>query len=195
MQLKRKIETLKNNITFHRGQQGVHGQQARGNHKDGGLYNDQIERVMDNYKQKGFKGVFAIDEIDKIPISNKMGVILNLDKSNEPGSHWVALYIDTEDDQAVEYYDSYGEDPPESLMKDIKGLVDKINPDIYLKFKINRIKQQAENSDSCGIHSMMFLIDRFNGKPFVDCTGWSEVTKSEKKAKKFKKELESFDYI
>ena len=64
--------------------------------KDGGLYNDQIEDVMDNYKQKGFKGVYAIDEINKIPVSNKMGVILNLDKSTQPGSHWVALYIDAE---------------------------------------------------------------------------------------------------
>ncbi len=53
--------------------------------KEGGLYDDQIESVMENYKQKGFKGVYAIDEIDKIPVSNKMGVILNLDKSNQPG--------------------------------------------------------------------------------------------------------------
>ena len=163
--------------------------------EEGGLYDDQIDNVMENYKNKGFKGVYALDEIDKIPVSNKMGVVLNLDKSNEPGSHWVALYIDADDDQAVEYYDSYGEDPPESLMKDIKGLIDKINPSTYLKFKINKIKQQSENSDSCGIMAMQFLIDRFNGKPFVDCTGWSEVKKSEKKAEKFKKKLKAFGYI
>ncbi len=163
--------------------------------KDGGLYDNQLENVMKEYKDKGFKGVYAIDEIDKIPVSNKMGVILNLDKSDQPGSHWVALYIDADDDQTVEYYDSFAEEPPESLMKDIKKLVDKINPEVYLKFKVNRIKQQSESSDNCGIHAMKFLINRFNGKPFKDCTGYSDIVNSEKKAKKFRKKLEGFGFI
>ena len=138
---------------------------------------------MDNYKKEGFKGVYAIDEISKIPISNKMGVILNLDKHNQPGSHWVALYIDTDGDQSVEYYDSFAEEPPESLMKDLKDLIAKINPEVSLKFKVNKIKQQSEKSDSCGVLAMQFLIDRFNGKPFKDCTGYSTVMVSERKAK------------
>ena len=53
--------------------QSQHQQSQGSDHKDGGLYNDQIEDVMNNYKQKGFKGVYAIDEIDKIPVSNKNG--------------------------------------------------------------------------------------------------------------------------
>ena len=139
---------------------------------------------MKEYNSKGFKGVYAIDEISQIPIqgtTNKMGVILNLDKSSQPGSHWVALYIDADGDKSVEYYDSYGEDPPESLLRDIKSVVDKINPDTYLKFKINKIKQQSDSSDTCGIHSMKFLIDRFSGKPFKECSGWSEVVGKESK--------------
>lgn len=48
---------------------------------------------MKDFIDKGFKGVYAIDEISKITTSNKMGVMLNLDKSNQPESHWVALYI------------------------------------------------------------------------------------------------------
>ena len=63
-----------------------------GKKDDGGLYDDQIESVMDNYKKQGFKGVYAIDEINKIPISNKMGVILNIDKSNQPGSQGKFIY-------------------------------------------------------------------------------------------------------
>lgn len=105
---------------------------------------------MKEFNSKGFKGVYAIDEISKIPIDSKMGVILNLDKHDQKGSHWVALYIDADDDQSVEYYDSFAGDPPESLMRDLKDLISKINPDVYLKFKINRIKQQSEDSDSCG---------------------------------------------
>jgi len=192
-ELKQEIIKLDKLIAHERSQLGIH-QKASGN-KDGGLYDDQIESVMNNYKQKGYRGVYAIDEVDKIPVSNKMGVVLNLDKHNQPGSHWVALYIDADGDQSVEYYDSFAEDPPESLMKDIKIIVDKINPDTYLKFKINKIKQQSESSDSCGFLAMQFLIDRFNGKPWKECTGWSEVVKSEKKAKQFRTRLKKFGYI
>ncbi len=82
----------------------------------------KLKMLWKNYKQKGFKGVYAIDEIDKIPVSNKMGVILNLDKSNQPGSHWVALYIDADKDKSVEYYDSFAEDPPKSLNERFKEI-------------------------------------------------------------------------
>lgn len=124
-------------------------QQASGKSGGCGLYDDQLENVMKEYNSKGFKGVYAIDEISQIPISNKISVILNLDKSSQPGSYWV--YIDADGDKSVEYYDSYGEDPPESLLRDIKTVVDKINPDTYLKFKINKIKQQSDSSDTGGI--------------------------------------------
>ena len=87
------------------------------------------------------------------------------------------------------------EDPPESLMRDLKDLISKINPDVYLKFKINRIKQQSEDSDSCGVLAMQFLIDRFSGKPWKECTGWSEVQKSEKKAREFRQKLEKFGFL
>ena len=190
---------LREYIALHRTQTTIHKksepQQKASGKEDGGLYDDQIESVMDQYKNKGFKGVYAIDEISKIPVSDKMGVVLNLDKSNQPGSHWVALYIDADDDQSVEYYDSYGEDPPESLMRDIKYLVNKIDPSTYLKFKINRIKQQSESSDNCGVFAMKFLMDRFNGKKFKECTGYSDVTNSEKKANKMRKQLEKFGYL
>ncbi len=73
------------------------------------------------------------------------------------------------------------------LMKDLKKLVDKINPGVYLKFKINKIKQQSAKSDNCGVFAMKFLIDRFNGKPFKFCTGFSDIVNSEKKPKSFEK--------
>src|SRR5690606_38174267 len=109
--------------------------------------------------------------------------------------NWTGLYVDADKDKSVEYYDSFADDPPESLMKDLKQLVDKINPSVYLKFKINKIKQQAEDSNNCGIHAMNFLIDRFNGKSFKDCSGWSDIVNSEKRAKKFRKKLEEFGFI
>ena len=91
--------------------------------KSDGLYDNQIEEIMKDYNNKGFKGVYAIDEINKIPVSDKMGFILNLDTSDQKGSHWVAIYIDAKDDNSVEYYDSFGNDPPERLMKGLKTMI------------------------------------------------------------------------
>ena len=71
-------------------------------------------------------------------------------------------------------------------MKDLKTLIDKINPDTYLKFKVNKIKQQSPSSNNCGFHAMGFLLDRFAGKEFKDCSGYSNIKESEEKANKFR---------
>ena len=63
----------------------------------------------------------------------------------------------------------------ENFVKDIKPFIDKINPSVYLKFKINRIKHQSVSSENCGYFAMKFLMDRFNGKPWQDGSGYSDV--------------------
>lgn len=166
-----------------------------GKNKGGGLYDYQIDRIMKPFNKDGFAGVIASDEIHKLPAKKRMGFVMNLDKSNKPGSHWVAVYIDADKDKSIEYYDSYGNEPPKSFMKQIKLLVNKIKPDSYLKFKVNKIVDQRANSDTCGWFSSKFLIDRFNGVPFKDTTGFSNVTKGEKNIKIMKKKYEEFGLI
>ena len=66
----------------------------------------------------------------------------------------------------------------------------------YLKSKINRIKQQSVSSDNCGYFAMKFLMDRFNGRKFVDCIGYSDVVNSEEGIKKLKKKIKhNFGFI
>jgi hypothetical protein len=169
---------------------GKNKQEGSGN-KQEGLYDDQIENIMNKYKDKGYVGVYASDQLNKVPIKRRLGFIMNTDPLSKPGKHWVAVYIDARPsgDQSVEYYDSYGDEPTNSTMKYIKSIVDKLNPDVYLKFKVNRIKQQSVSSDNCGYFAMRFLMDRFNDKEFKDCSGYSDVIKSEKKIRKFKESL------
>src|SRR5699024_3671114 len=98
------------------------------------------------YKSKGFSGVIAADEIPKlIPHAKKyMSWVMNKDPSNKPGSHWVAVLIDgrPKGEGVIEYYDSLAEKPDKRFFKDIKPLVEKISPDVYLKYKYNKIKEQ-----------------------------------------------------
>jgi hypothetical protein len=160
-----------------------------------GLYNDEIEDYMQPFKKYGFKGVYSLDEIKKIPVSDKMSFIMNLDPSHKPGSHWVAVNIDSKKDKSVEYYDSYGDEPPNQFLKDIKYLIKKINPDTYLKFKVNKIINQRSNSSNCGFFAMKFLVDRYNNIPFPEASGYSDIMKSEKNIEKFKKKFPKFSEI
>ncbi|EGG18909.1 hypothetical protein DFA_02648 [Cavenderia fasciculata] len=88
---------------------------------------------------------------------------MNLDPHNKPGSHWIAVYIDADKDKSVEYYDSFGQEPTDDFMKQLKDLIDEINPDYYLKFKLNKVIDQSSNSTTCGYHAIKFLLNRYNG--------------------------------
>ena len=61
--------------------------------------------------------------------------------------------------------------------------------------KVNRVLQQSTSSSNCGFHSILFLQDRFNGIPFKQCTGWTEVRKAEKRANRERKKWKKFEYV
>ena len=115
---------------------------------------------------------------------------MNLQPEGSPGSHWVAVFVSPEKDRSVEYYDSYAGGPSKQFMKDIKGFVEKMSPGTYLKFKENRIKHQSRSSKRCGYHSCLFLMDRHKGIKFKDCSGYSDITSAEKRAKKLEKKFD-----
>ncbi len=66
-------------------------------------YDSELRKAGNRLFGKKFKGVFPKD---KIPImKNKDMCIFNLDKSNESGSHWCAMY---KDGKHKVVYDSFG---------------------------------------------------------------------------------------
>lgn len=161
-----------------------------------GLYSDQIAEMMKDYN--GFIGVVAADEVGDLANDSlnydRFGFVMNKDTSDGQGSHWVACFCDL-DDASLEYYDSFAEEPEDLFLEQIKKLLDKHDLDYYLKMKINRIKNQRENSSLCGFHAMRFLIDRFNNKDWKFSTGYSEVSDGEKAANNLMKKYERFGYI
>lgn len=161
---------------------------------DYGLSNFEIDKIMEPWKKNGmYKGTYSVDTFDDLIKETKHGIesfgfIFNTltSKESEEGEvgHWVAVYIDS-DDFSVYYIDSYGDEPSEEFLASLKNLLNKMGAPVYYKMKINRIKQQAENSSTCGYHSMRNLVKLFNGEGFKDVTGWSEVRKNEKDIKKY----------
>lgn len=150
------------------------------------LTNFDILYVMKQYEHSHldfkFLGVFPVDFAEKsvcylnnicgfniknlIDDKNKyFGMVLNLDKHDEPGSHWVSLYgcLDlTSKQYGICYFDSAGTEPPKLIkdfIKNIKTQIENEYPENAHKFvtKFNNTRKQFQNTE-CGIFSTIFLI-------------------------------------
>ena len=105
------------------------------------------------------------------PPITKLGIVFNLDKHNQPGSHWVALYADFKKGQ-IYYYDSYGVKEPNQvtiLMDRLEKQVKKIKNFNNFDRRFNKKRHQYKDSE-CGVYSMMFIIRLLQGESFDDVT-------------------------
>jgi hypothetical protein len=164
-------------------------------HADLGISNFDIEKIMRKYKPLGFMGVLMCDEIptlvSRVKPRSRISFILNSDPSSKPGRHWTACYIDARTSTpspSLEYYNSFGDPPSQTFLRDIKKVVDKLNPVQYLRFKINKIHQQNDHSSSCGYFACHFLIGRYRGEPFKEVSGYDDSVAGEKMIDKFKRQ-------
>jgi len=99
----------------------------------------------------------------------KLGIVFNLDKHDEPGSHWVSMFVDL-DNKFIFYFDSaLNPTPPEivrlkkTIMK--QGLA--LNPPIKFKYITNTKAHQKTNTE-CGMYTLYFIISLLTGKPPED---------------------------
>ena len=111
---------------------------------------------------------------------NKIGIVFNLDKHNQSGSHWVSLFIDIEN-KFIFFFDSADNGiPPEIWQKKNKSkhlpFVNRIiKQGLELKYPIhftfynnNGITHQNGNTE-CGMYSLFFIITMLTGKtPFTN---------------------------
>ena len=121
-------------------------------------------------------GQCVVNELCKIDLSrlitkgkNKIGIIFNLDKHTQSGSHWVAMYLDY-NNNGIYYWDSYGSRPVKeitTLMKKLKQQGSKLNK--KLQIYINKTRHQYKNSE-CGVYCLYFITSFLKGKTFNEIT-------------------------
>ena len=99
-----------------------------------------------------------------------LGVVFNLDKHYESGSHWVALFARLNVGK-IYYFDSYGYEPSKevvTLMKRLKQQCKNLgieNPEI----KINNVRHQRKGSE-CGVYSINFICEMLEDGDFEKIT-------------------------
>ena len=64
----------------------------------------QLQKALTHIKARTF-GVFAADQIPFV-LEKPCAIVANMDESNKPGTHWIAIHID-EHGYGV-FFDSYG---------------------------------------------------------------------------------------
>ncbi len=140
------------------------------------LETDDIDVVLSGY-QKAFSlfqylGAHPIDfetynsrfhplsELQRAKRAGKhaAAIVLNLDMSYDPGSHWVAIFFDLKH-KTMEYFDSYGYQAPKRVM----DFYDKLP--IGWTLKRNKKQHQHQNSE-CGVYSIHFIVRRLLGQSF-----------------------------
>jgi len=131
---------------------------------------------MDFDTKIGF-GQCVIDELCKINLDDlmkkgksKIGVVFNLDKHTQSGSHWVAMYGDFKGENGVNsqicYWDSYGMKPNKEvvvLMERLKKQASELGHTVDIK--INNVRHQYKNSE-CGVYCIYFLVSLLDSKSF-----------------------------
>ena len=155
-----------------------------------------MHQYEDHYKSFKFLGVHPIDFAYKpSSISSKcispqlcnfnleqfikanysqVGIIFNLDKHNEPGSHWVLLYIGLKPHMknfGCYFIDSNSTDTPieiASFMQNVKEQIDNFYSDKFSKNFVtleNKKRFQFKNTE-CGMFCIYFLIQFLKKKSF-----------------------------
>jgi Ulp1 protease family, C-terminal catalytic domain len=94
----------------------------------------------------------------------KIGIIFNLDKHDQEGSHWISLFIDL-DEWFMFFLDSAGETMPNEVKKLVKRIV-KEGKGLGKKFKVYQnhpLEHQMGNTE-CGVYSLFFIITMLTGE-------------------------------
>ena len=86
---------------------------------------------------------------------------MNLDEHYDIGTHWIALYVQNNNNNSFAYFDSFG---VEHIPKEIKKLINNKN------IITNSFRIQAYDSIMCGYFCVGFIDFMLAGKKLIDYT-------------------------
>jgi len=111
----------------------------------------QINAIIssDSKTNEKFQGVLARDQFINCEIIFPSLFVCNTDNSNQPGTHWVAIYFS--ELGKCEYFDSYGLPP---LFSDVTQKLLKIDQ----TFTYNEKRLQSFQTNVCGTYSIIYCM-------------------------------------
>jgi len=96
--------------------------------------------------QRQYAGCFPSDALN-LPSRYPSAAVINTDESDQPGTHWVAVYMKSP--STVYYFDSYGIDPVANVEAFLSRFAHRTENSCII---------QSVNSYVCGHYCIFFLI-------------------------------------
>ena len=128
------------------------------------LTNIEVREYYSN--EPKFNGVYSRDNLPKI--TKKGAYVINLDEYENTGTHWIALFIKTNE---VIHFDSFGiEHIPKEVNKFIRSKELGSAVGNNKKIKANIFGIQAYDSIMCGYFCIEFINYMLKGKTLLDYT-------------------------
>ena len=93
---------------------------------------------------------------DNLPVLKNKFYIVNLDDKHGEGTHWILIY-NVKDKDCI-YFDSFGIDPPEEVLKRMR--------DTKKRVLMNEFRIQDINSFMCGYFCNYVIKHLKNGRPY-----------------------------
>tara|TARA_Y100000389_G_scaffold17772_2_gene15519 strand:- start:16892 stop:17782 length:891 start_codon:yes stop_codon:yes gene_type:complete len=124
------------------------------------------ELSLENEQQKGY---------------TKIASVFNLDEHDEPGSHWVATYIDIPS-QKMYYFDSEGLRCPTRIKKIYHNLK-KYEENSKLKFYSNYGVVHQKSNHECGMYCIYFILHMIQNNDFGHFTDVNAIISDEEMGK------------
>lgn len=118
----------------------------------------QLRRILsqDKFTKTSFLDVFPSDQLPMKIYKFPSCFVLNIDKSTEPGSHWVAFYVSSP--RSTEFFDSYG-NAPSFYGGPILEFAARFKNVDY-----NPLTLQSNVTAVCGQYCIFYLYSRSRGK-------------------------------
>jgi hypothetical protein len=121
------------------------------------MYSQQINNILTATLGDKYAGCYAADTLPEQ--LNDTAVVVNFDKNNFPGSHWICCFKTSLESEKLYYFDSYGVNPLigyklNVIPKDIMQFLRKNAKQI----QYNKRRVQDFGKNTCGDHSIYLLI-------------------------------------
>ena len=125
-----------------------------------------------NYDTRIEEGKCVWEELCRLSLKDllarkktKLGIVFNLDKHDEPGSHWTSLFVDS-DEHKILYFDSAVNPCPKEVEQLISTICEQgAKLELPIKYDIikNEYRHQTTNTE-CGMYSIFFNVTMITGK-------------------------------
>lgn len=109
------------------------------------MYTKELKSRLKRYR---LRGVYPIDRLPHRKMCG--GYIINTDEHDEPGEHWVAVFVNT---RGTDYFDSYGRPPIDKRILKFLGS----------NVSYNSRMLQGPTSRVCGHYCVYFIKHRSKG--------------------------------